>query len=583
MFSRFNRLLVLTIAVVLVACTETNVNSDSRSAQYAAGQTMYGGMFKMNISEHIRSIFPLNLMDASAFNLMNQVYEGLVRFDAKENRIVPALAESYTVGPNGLVYTFHLRKGVYFHDDGVFENGKGREVKADDIAFCLAQLLTPSEYNRMSAFLVDLIRDGRAYYNQGGAKSKIGGLPAGIRVINDYTIEIELMHSTPNFLTILTHSCCWIYPKELMMYEDGINNWCIGTGPFRARLIKMNEVVILERNHNYWMVDSSLRSLPYLDAVRCNFIQSESEQLRYFKAGYIDLIFNAPIKQLAELEAEKEADPKANFEIRTYPGLYIEYYGFQNRGELFSDERIRKAFNYAVNRRFIVDQVLKGNADPAIHGFVPPGMPGYSAEKVHGYTYQPDSARFLLAAAGYPNGEGFPVLSIQVDDGDETVMAVAESVQKMLSRVLNITIELSVLPRNRHYEDVEEGKVDLWRDRWIADYPDAENFLKLFHGKLVPDDSVKSSYLNSVRFKDVMFDHYFEESMSSVDPEERHKLMLQADEVIVEHAAVLPLYYPRWTWLVNTRIQNLTLNGMGHLDLRDVYVGEERTAVSLSN
>ena len=582
-FSRFQRILVLTIAVVLMACSETNVNSDSRAELYTPDQAKYGGMFKMNISGEIRSIFPLNLMDASAFNLMNQVYEGLVRFDASGNHIVPALAESYTVDPDGLVYTFHLRKGVRFHDDGVFDHGKGREVKAEDVAFCLSQLLTPSEYNRMSAFLVDLIRDGRAYYNRGGAKSKTGNLPAGIRVINDYTIEIELMHATPNFLTILTHSCCWIYPKELLSYEDGINNWCIGTGPFRARLIKMNEVVILERNQHYWMTDSSKRSLPYLDAVRCNFIQSESEQLRYFKAGYIDLIFNAPIAQLSALEAERDSDPNVNFEIRTYPGLCIEYYGFQNRGKLFSDERIRKAFNYAINRRYIVDQILKGNADPAIHGFVPPGMPGYLADAVHGYTYQPDSAQFLLAEAGYPDGKGFPVLSIQIDDGDEIVMAVAESVQRMLSRVLNITIELSILPRSRHYEEVEEGKVDLWRDRWVADYPDAENFLKLFHGKLVPEDSVKSSYLNSVRFKDMMFDHYFEESMSSVDPEERRKLMVAADEVIIDHAAVLPLYYPRWTWLVDTRIHNLEVNGMGHLDLRKVYIGERDKEVTASN
>ena len=166
------------------------------------------------------------------------------------------------------------------------------------------------------------------------------------------------------------------------------------------------------------------------------------------------------------------------------------------------------------------------------------------------------------------------MLTIQVDDGDKTVLAVAEAVQSMLSKALNITIELSILPRSRHYERVEEGEIDFWRDRWVADYPDAENFLKLFHGKLVPDDSVKASYLNSVRFKHSEFDEFFEASLASTQPEERRRLMEAADRVIVEHAAVLPLYYPRWNWLVSSRIRNLELNGMGHLDLRRVYIAE---------
>lgn len=571
---RILRCLALTFAVVLAACSDVNVNSSAVSPAYDSDDELYGGVFNMNIGSHVRSIFPLNLMDASAFNLMNQVYEGLVSFDSDGRNIVPALAESYEVSGDGLVYTFHIRKGVKFHDDGIFADGKGREVKAQDIAFCYGQLLTPSENNRMSAFLIDLVRDARPYYNAGGANAAQGELPAGIRVIDDYTLEIELLHPTPNFLTVLTHSCFWVYPKELLEYGDGVNSWCIGTGPFRARIIKMNDVVILERNRNYWMKDGKNRSLPFLDAIRCNFVLNENEQLHYFQTGHLDLILKVPLSRLEALAQEYRQSPNPPFSLISHAGLGIEYYGFQNRGELFADENTRKAFNFAIDRRHIVDNVLHGSADPAVHGFVPPGMPNYGADSIRGCVFNLDSARHYFALAGYPDGRDFPVLTIQVDDGDKTVLAVAETVQSMLSKALNITIELSILPRSRHYERVEEGEIDFWRDRWVADYPDAENFLKLFHGKLVPDDSVKASYLNSVRFKHSEFDQYFEASLASTRPEERRQLMEAADRVIVEHAAVLPLYYPRWNWLVSSRIRNLELNGMGHLDLRRVYIAE---------
>src|SRR5690606_15553836 len=152
----------------------------------------------------------------------------------------------------------------YFHDDEVFKNGEGREVLAEDVIYCFKKLCEPSPRNQLYAFVVDLIKGARSHYDSGG-----DGPVEGLRVIDDYTLQIELEYPTHVFSSILTHACGWIFPREFYEYGEDIDVWCIGTGPFKARSIKINEVVILERNKKYWRKDNRGNTLPYLDAVRC--------------------------------------------------------------------------------------------------------------------------------------------------------------------------------------------------------------------------------------------------------------------------------------------------------------------------
>lgn len=564
----FSQVLVISALLTSAGCgiDESDTTEKSRGAQSEKS----GGLFKMSLSDDLRSIFPHNLVDASAFNLMNQVYEGLFELDGETGEVRPKLAESYQVSADGTVYTIKLKDGIYFHDDDIFPDGKGREVTADDVFFCFKKLCEPSEYNALYPYVIDLIKGASDYYEAKAEGRETGNAPEGLKVIDERTLEIELEHSTPNFLAILTHPCCWIFPRELYEYGDDINNWCIGTGPFKALTIKMNEVIIFEANSKYHRTDSLGHALPYLDAIRCNFIENEEEQLTEFLDGNLDLIFSVPRDRVQQLSASSEN----SYDILTVPGMRIEYYGFQHRSDLFSDPKLRKAINFSIDREFLVDSVLKGFGEPAVYGFVPPATPGYQAQEIKGFSFNPDSAMALLKEAGYAEGEEFPVLTIQINDGNPTALDVAEAVQKMLDRYLGITVELSVLPRDKHYEEVELGNVRIWRDGWIADYPDPENFLKLFHGKLVPDDSVKASYLNTVRFKNEKFDSFFEKSTMESNPGERMKLLYYADSVIVETAAVAPLYYEEWVWLVSKRVENLAVSPMGQLDLGKVYFSD---------
>lgn len=549
------------------------MSDKDQSQNGSVNHELSGGLFKMSLSDDILSIFPHNLIDAAAFNLMNQVYEGLFVLDENTKEFKPQLAESFSISDDGRVYTITLRKNIYFHDDPVFPEGVGREVKASDVMHCFTKLCEPSEYNAMYPYVIDVIKGARSFWQDKIDGNKGQVKPEGLRLIDDYTVQIELENPTPNFLAILTHPCCWIFPEEIYEYEEQINNWCIGTGPFRAFTIKMNDVVIFQRNQKYRKIDAEGRSLPYLDAVRCNFVANESDQLNAFLDGNLDLIFSVPRDNIQQLSVASEKQ-NADYTLLTIPGMRVEYYGFQHRSEIFSNKNVRKAINYAIDRQFLVDSVLKGFGEPAYYGFVPPSAPGHDAKSIDGYRFNPENARKLLSQAGFDEAQNFPVLTIQINDGNPTALEVAEAVQSMLNENLGITVELSILPREKHYEEIELGKVPIWRDGWVADYPDPENFLKLFHGKLVPEDSVKASYLNTVRFSDAQFDNYFERSTRESDTSLRRDLLLKADSIVIEHAAVAPLYYEEWVWLVNKRVENLAVSPMGNLDLTHVYVTE---------
>lgn len=561
---------ILFLGLLLAGCSANSGEEQELRTRNETGNSRYGGLFKMNITEEIRSIYPHNMVDASAFNIMNQVYEGLMRINPATNELETALAEKYQVSSDGKTYTFTLRKGIYFHDDPIFKENAGREVKAADVVYCFTKLCEPSPRNQLYAFVIDLISGARRHYESGGETGV-----AGLRVIDEYTLEIELEYPAPTFLSILTHPCSWIFPKELDNYGSDAESWCIGTGPFKGRIIKVNDVVILERNKKYWARDESGNQLPYVDAVRCNFVSDESEQLELFFEGNLDLVMKVPFENVASLENDLENKGEtAGYDILTIPGLRVEYYGFQHRSDLFGDKRVRRAMNYAVDRSYLVDSILMGYGTSANHGFVPPAMPHFDAGAVPGFEYQPEMAQQLMREAGFPNGKGFPVLTLQLNDGSNTSIEVAEAVQKMLTDNLNITVELSVLPRDLHYDQIEQGNVLFWRDGWIADYPDPENFLKLFHGKLVPDDSVKASYLNTVRFKNTNFDNYFEASLRNSDIDQRMQTYQRADQILIEQAAMMPLYYEKWVWLVKNNIENLEVGSMGVLDLRKVYKSE---------
>ena len=291
------------------------------------------------------------------------------------------------------------------------------------------------------------------------------------------------------------------------------------------------------------------------------------------------MVWKLPIEEintiLGDLEDAKNGG-NLDFIFQTVPGLTIQYYGFQHKSKIFEDVKVRKAFNYAVDRKELVDFTLQGEGEPAFYGIVPPSAPDYDASKVKGFDFNPDLARKLMAEAGYPNGKGFPKLTLQLNSGGKTNEIAAEAIQNMLKKNLGVDVTLEVMPFPQHLERLETGKANFWRTAWVADYPDPENFLNLLYGKHIPEKLSDQSYINSVRYHSPEFDSAFAKALQEVDLEKRMDLFAKADQIAMEDAAIMPLYYDSYIRLLQLDVANFDINAMEYRDLTRVYFKVEQ-------
>lgn len=531
----------------------------------------YGGVFNANESESLRGLFPLGITQAASQRIAAQVYEGLVAFDQEDLSLAPALAESWTVDASGTVYTFFLRKGVRFHDDPCFPDGKGRQVTAEDVVRCFKALCTYQQNNLMFWLVQDRIVGADEHHRA----SQAGTAPKdiqGIEMVDEHTVRFTLTAPWPGFLQALAHQGTWVYPEELVTHYKTAAQWrMVGTGPFRVKTFEEGDVLILERNPDYWGTDGFGNRLPFLDAVRYTFVQDKKRELEEFEKGNLSMVYELPVERTDVLRTFSDG----RYQVQDVPAFITQFYGINARRAPFTDLRVRRAFAMAIDRRFLVDSVLKGLGYPAIRGVVPPGFVGYPYDSVPEALFDPASARALLAEAGYPNGKGLPTVHLQVNSGFGYV-EVATSVQSMLETHLGARVVTSMLPLDQHYQRIENGQTLLWREGWIADHPDPENFLALFHGKHVPSDTSLPSTLNSTRYREPRFDALFIEAQRTTDQATRMQFLARAERVLMGDAIVIPLYHERSVRLLQNWVRDLPINGLEYRLLRAVWFDPEQ-------
>ncbi|MBI3511162.1 MAG: ABC transporter substrate-binding protein [Bacteroidetes bacterium] len=555
---------------LVYSCGDDNQNDGKNLV--AKGPVKYGGVFKMNETEDFRTLFPLNIVDIVSGHIGAQVYEGIVKFNPKDLTIMPGIAYKWEILDSAKHFVFHLRNNVVFHDDPCFAGGNGRACTAADIKYCFDRICTVSPNNQhFPDTFKDRVVGANDYFASTEKNSPLAGGVSGITAPNDSTIDIRLSGPMPGFLNILATQGCWIYAKEAFAkYGEDMRIHCVGTGPFKVKSISEGDAVVLERNPKYWAIDQYGNRLPYLDNVEFKFIKDKRSEIIAFRSGDLDMVFRLPVEMAKDIMGELSGakDHAADFTIQSNEAMSLTYYGFQDKLPPFNNSLVRQAFNYAINRQYIAEKVLQGDATPAIYGVVPPCLPGYDSKTIVGYTYDPDKARKLLAQAGYPGGKGFPDITLQINSGggDRNPMT-ADYVVNQLKENLGISVHVTQLPFAEHLETLETGKALFWRTGWIADYPDPETFLTILYGKHVPAKLEERESINSVRYVSATFDSLYEAASKEADPVKRLDLFHRADQQAMNDAALMPIYYEVNDRLVHKNVRGFDINPMEYRDM----------------
>ncbi len=527
-----------------MSCFRTDRTSDDRT------------VFRYNESSGIATLDPAYAKDQAHIWVCNQIYNGLVQPD-DSMRIRPCIAKSWVMSEDGLSYVFKLRDDVFFHDDGVFPEGKGRRVVAGDFVF---------SFNRI---LDDKIASPGAWIFNDVARDSSG--KACFLAPDDTTFIIKLKQVFPPFLSLLEMQYCSVIPHEAVdFYGRDFRSHPVGTGPFRLKMWKENQRLILVKNRNYFETEQGQR-LPYLDAVSVSFVADKQSAFLEFIRGNLDFMSGIAPSYIDELIAktgELNDKYKDKINLNVQPYLNTEYLGFLvdeslpgNKTNPLLKKQVRQAINYGFDRGKMIKYLRNSIGTPGIYGIVPPGMPYHDTSMVKGYSYNPDKARSLLAGAGYPNGKGLPEITLSTTS---SYLDLCEYIQHQLGEI-GIKIKVDVNPPATLREMIAKSKLTFFRASWIADYPDMENYLALFYSKnFCPRGP------NYTHFSNNTYDQLFETARQITNDSIRNVYYSKMDSILIEEAPYVVLYYDMVLRFTQKNISGLGSNPMNLLTLKRV-------------
>lgn len=565
-------------AIFLLSCSS---GKDKKIHEEAKGGRVYGGTFTISETDNYQTLYPVSISDAISSFVANQIYEGLVKFNINDLSVHPGIAQSWEIDSSGTIYTFHLKKGVFFHDDDCFPNGKGREVTASDVKYSFELLCTqlPENVNFSSTFKNNL-KGSLAYY-ESSSKGKPSIELEGIKLIDNETIQLSLQAPSISFLFILASPVASIIPKEAV--EKYGKEMHVGTGPFMfGEDDKQTGNLILLKNPNYHVTDSFGNKLPFVDSLVMKVLPTKAAQLEAFEKGEIDVVLGLPsesVRSLVENQIGQFKNKNLGYVLERTPEMASNYYEFNLSRPPFNDVNVRRAFCYAIDRNKIIDEVLKGEAyGPGIYGISPPSFRGYDISKIKGYDFNPDMANKLFYESGYRNNKTFPAVKVILNSGGSKNTKVALEIQKQLMDVLGVKVDFEVKTVAQKAEDARYARADLVRSGWLADYPSPESFLWMFCGTTIPPSLDKPSFPNTTRYKNSEFDMLFEKGRTAKTKEESYLYFSQAEQVMMNDAPIMMLWYDENYRLIKSRVKKLPANPIRYRDCSEVYLKEAAPA-----
>ncbi|GAB6138238.1 peptide ABC transporter substrate-binding protein [Halanaerobaculum tunisiense] len=500
-----------------------------------------GGTFQARLASDPPTLDPAHTTDTTSSRVIRNIFDGLVQYN-EDLEVAPAIAKDWSVGDEGVEWTFQLREGAKFHN--------GREITAKDVVYSFTRLLDP-ETKSERAWLFERVEGAQAF--QEGEADQVTGLEA----VDEYTVKITLQEPFTPFLSMLCMENASIVPKEAVQEkgEDFEQN-PVGSGPFKFASWKHDNKVVLEKNEDYY-VDNR----PYLDEVNYRIITEGSSSFAEYEQGNIHVMIQGDIPSG---QIDRVTDPKGEFAdqytLNNRLGIY--YIGFNTQKEPFTNKKVRQALNYAVNKKVIASVVRDGLVKPAT-SILPPGMPGYN-EDLEGYPNDINKAKELLKEAGYE--DGLPGTYELAYNTSKTHQNVAEAIQSNLKNI-GVDVELNNMDWGTYIQKVDKGKTDMFRFGWIGDYPDPDNFLRvLFHS----DNAGPGG--NGAFYKNEEVDQMLEKAVKMKPGQERLDLYQKIEEQIMNDAPWIPVYYYSTPYLEKTFVNNYVFTPQVSLPLTNVWL-----------
>jgi peptide/nickel transport system substrate-binding protein len=508
-------------------------------------------VFRYNQPEGISTLDPAFTRSQPMIWSANQLYNTLVDID-DSLQMVPSLAKRWEISEDGLVYTFTLRKDVFFHDNPAFPEGKGRIMNADDVVYSLSRIM-----DKTVASPGAWIFNGRVDTLQPFA------------ALNDSTFRLKLLKPFPPIIGIFSMKYCSIVPMEVVKFygKDFRRNPC-GTGPFLMKSWEEGQALILHRHPKYFERDSKGKQLPYLDAVKVSFLDNKATEFMEFQQGRLDFVndIEASFKdEVLTKNGELKKEWEGKIVLNKQPYLNTEYLGilYDTSSALLKNsplrsKKIRQAMNHAIDRKKMMMYLRNSIGTPAESGFIPAGFPSFDPIKVKGYSYDPEKARALLKEAGY--NENADLITLK------TIPIYAELgafVARQLEEV-GMRVKVETILRATLLEETSKGAALFWRANWSADYPDAENYLGLFYSR-------NPAPPNYTRYKNAEFDRLYELALNETNDSLRYDLYQKMDQLVMNDAPVIPLWYDMAVHLVNPKVKGFRPNARNQLELKRVF------------
>lgn len=509
-------------------------------------------IFRYNEVSGISSLDPAFAKSQSVIWATHQLYNTLVETD-DQLHIVPSLAKSWEVSADRLSIIFHLRTDVFFHDHSAFPNGKGRKMTAADVVYSFQRLM---DKNTASP--------GAWIFN-----NRVDAA-TGFVAINDSTFQINLLKPFVQILGVLSNVYCSVVPKEVVeMYGADFRRNSCGTGPFQLKAWEEGQALILVRNPNYFEKDSTGHQLPYLDGVKVTFLDSKATEFLEFRQGRLHFIndIDPSFKdEVLSKKGELRESWKNKVILNKHPYLNIEYIGILVdstkdivKNSPLRSKAIRQAINYGFDRKKMMLYLRNSIGTAAESGFVPMGLPSFDTVAVKGYHYNPAKAIALLKEAGFKTMQNVPEIKL-------LTIPIYADLGSYIARQLQdigLTVKVEVVQKSLLLTQTSKSEALFFRGSWIADYPDAENYLSVFYGK-------NPAPPNYTRYQNPVFDALYEQSNREPNDSLRYQLYQQMDQILMNNPPVVPLWYDMVIHLVQPTVKGFKPNALNWLELRKV-------------